>query len=143
MPDHSDTERSIGELKGELRIITGLVNRVLDGQNDASVQLRAHAEQDRHDFSEIKDALGLHRDRIARMEVIADTVESHGDAILTMERRLTDQEIATKARDAADSAVRQNNKRWMAAAGAAGSVAGVGVHGLGPKLWAGLAGFFK
>lgn len=114
MAEHSDTERVIGRLEGVCQSLQTTIERM-------------------------QNALGEHRDRITQIERIADTVESHGDAILSMEHRLDEAEA--KARAAA--AVRANNLRWIGAAATAGSVAGAGVHGAWPKIWAGFIGIFK
>lgn len=129
--DSPESERLLGNVQGSLDGLKDAVERVLDNQESARREAIAHAATDESSFSLIREGLGGLRDRITRLESMADTVESHGDAILTMESRLN-------AADQAKSLLEREqavNRRWQKGfVGVAGAVGG----GIASKNWAAL-----
>jgi hypothetical protein len=131
----ANSQRILGNLEASLA-------NVLEGQKEARVAVaksgeRFHGELEMQKrttdqtFDVIRSGLGELRDRIVKVEIISDTVESHGDAITSIERRL-------EARDRADKSaldILRNNRRWQKALiGFAGLAAG-GAAASGPKFF--------
>lgn len=65
----------------------------------------AHRIEDTREFGDIRQSFTSQDKRLAALEGLADTVESHGDALVNIETRLSASEqsakveIATRARD--------------------------------------------
>lgn len=134
-----DVERILGRLEGVSEVLGKSLDRVLDNQEDASSKFDQHVVEDRQNFdegrrhfSDIAEGLGILRDRIVKVESMADAVDSHSDAILTIEKRLEDQALER----AAARATHQNNVKWMSAAGGIGIAIGTAGNTFLPKVWA-------
>lgn len=138
-PQPSSESRIIGKLEGVAESLQASLGRVIDGQLRAELKLDAHAEEDRRVQQSFADGLGGLRDRIARVEVVADTVEGNGAAILNLEQRMSAREAEAKTA----LAVRDNNRKWMAVAATAGAAAGSAGSSVWPKVWSAIAGVFK
>jgi DNA repair ATPase RecN len=141
--ESADSARILGKLESMTQTTADSVERILDGQDTArrelldlaqrlNGKLDHHAESDEKNFTMIRDGQGGLRDRIARLEPIADAVDVHGEALLDIERRINETE-----------AVRRNNKAWQhGIVGLAGAtIGGAGTFG-GPKFWKWIVSLF-
>lgn len=138
-----DADRIIGQLQGSLEGLQATMNRVLDsqenGRREVAEQIHSHAVEDKANFGIVIDRVGTLHDRIARLEVMADTVESHGDAILTLEQKQSDTEKLTAIKAAQEKAQHENNLWWgrgiIGAATAVGAASATAGTAFGPKIW--------
>jgi len=126
-----EADRTLGMVVQGIADLQKTMERVLDGQEESRRAADKHSESDLQNFQVIREGIGGLRDRIARLEAISDTVESHGDALNDIEQRLANQEDNQKVA----LAVRANNRqlvKWMIgiSAAAAGDAAGqLGIFG--------------
>ncbi len=145
----SQTALMLGEVQGALSALSKNMDRVLDNQETARVEVIAVADKlqtklDQHSATDtdafaamkthIGEGLGGLRDRIAQLEILPDRVESHGDAIATIEQRLTDADQVRKLLDMAHT----TNQRWQKSIiGAAATLAGMvgATHGVTVFKW--------
>jgi hypothetical protein len=114
----------LGEVQGTLAALSKSMDRVLDNQEVARTEVIAateklHTRLDEHAVSDSESFAAIHahvgeglgglRDRIAQLEILPDRVESQGDSILSIEKRLEEAETMRKALDVA----RETNRRWQ------------------------------
>jgi hypothetical protein len=141
--DGEPPERILGRVDEAVETLKGSVRQILENQESARHEHREiyerHALDDKAEFAKINEGLGLLRDRIAVFEGMSDGFESHGDAIKTMETRITKLEQRGQIEEASEAAVGRNNDRWqrgvIATATAVGVAAGGAGTSLGPKVW--------
>ena len=147
MANPSETQASesriIGKLEGIAEGLQSSLERVLDGQTAARIQLDHHVAEDRTYQERFAEGLGGLRDRVVRLEMGADETEGHGSAILNLEQRMSAREAVERAHSETAAAVRATNLRWASAAAGVGAVAGSAGSSIWPKIWASIAGLFK
>jgi hypothetical protein len=145
----SEINRVLGQLEEGVGNLKEGMERLLDGQD----RIRAESEESRrrlydriarHEAEssehfrltrESIDALGV---RVAQLEPMQDAMESHGAALLDLEKRIADFEADAKSKRIA----LQANRRWVK-----GLIAGVGAligdHFTGGRLFKWIASLFK
>jgi hypothetical protein len=139
-----DVTRIIGRLEALTESQAVGLREIIQNQALAAAKAEHHEKDDVGRFGHVAEALGDFRDRMARFELIADTVDSHGDAITSIERRLDvrDQDDVVKTKVAIE--VKRANQVWqrgmVAGATMVGAAAGSAGTSAGPKIWKVIAG---
>jgi hypothetical protein len=122
---NSATAHALGRVEAAIEAIKSNVDRVLQNQIE-------HSASDERFFASFRSSLGEMRDRITRVELVADAVESHGEAILGLERRITDLDQHNQT----TAAIEEANRRWTAAIIASGgAVVGAASLPIGKGIW--------
>lgn len=108
MPPSQDTMQAIGELKGGLDAVQKSVNRLLDAQDETRREnaehkdkiyekIDIHAKDDAHQFAQMRQGIQGLQEQLTRQDAAMDAIESHGQALLDIEKRFSDDKEIVKS----------------------------------------------